>query len=231
MATQSYRDMTSHRLQPMRHFYKGNHLVCNAVPWATQTALFSENAMPAGRCLHLDPTADPGTLPTAKLGCSGNNKVPVWLFRDSDAYSGGFPGPSSVTSTSITWDDGSTGQLLFFVGLEGYELATSEFDKTQTYKVGQYLKAPEHDPGHGGGSAVHAQTIAGIATNDSVLYGRDTIVGIVSPAVFQPLGKIVSGDIIDPDGTAMLPFYTTYRPPVAALTTALLGDIKAFVDA
>lgn len=209
MAT--FRDMTSHRLQPLRHFYQGAHLVVNAVPDAAQAALMTGGYIPAGRCMHLNPATKYGQLPGSKLGCAGNNKIPVWLFRDSDAYSGGFPGDNVATSTAPVWADGSTGQLLHFVGLEGFELATSEFQKARDYTIGDYLKAPEYD----NSGATHANNTAGIVTNDTVRWGTETIVGIVAPGEWAPYGLRSSGSndqVLDPDGTKMLAFYTTYRP-------------------
>jgi hypothetical protein len=207
------RDMVSHRLQPLRYFYDGAHLTCTAVPDSAQSALMTEGFIPAGRCMHLDRTKKPGALQVSKLGCNGGKKIPVWIFRDSDAYSGGFPGHDVTTVNHVTWADGSFGNLLHFVGVEGYELATSEFDTTRTYYVGDWLRAPEADTPL---DATNLNDVAGIVTNNTVRLGRECVVGIVSPNEWAPF-QLTAGSPahqLDPNGTKMLSFYTTYRPPL-----------------
>lgn len=210
----TFRDMVTHRLQPLRHFYQGAHLIVNAVPDAAQAALATGGYIPSGRCMHLSPTTKYGRMPTSKLGCVGHNKIPVWLFRDSDAYSGGFPGQSSASATNIVWADGAYSNLLHFVGLEGYELATSEFKKTVAYVVGQYLIAPE--PATNDTAGMDA---AGIVEPIALGIPDDkTVVGIVAPGEFSPATlrdpvdpSATASQVLDPDGTKMLAFYTTYR--------------------
>jgi hypothetical protein len=148
----------------------------------------------------------------------------VWIFRDSDAYSGGFPGEDSTVVNGPSWADGADGLILHFVGLEGFELATSEYDVSRTYLVGEELRAPEYDPLFAGGASVHINTLAGVVTNQNVRYGRECIIGIVAPSEYSPLinRSAVGNNVIDENGTKILTFYTTYRPPLENVNTAIV---------
>ena len=108
------------------------------------------------------------------------------------------------------------GGILFFTGLEGFELATTEFDQSQEYTVGDYLRAPLHNPG-AADPVAHARDIAGVVTNQGAVYGSTTIVGIVSPG---ELGSRNGETGRDGHRNKVLSFYTTYRPPVEGLVTS-----------
>lgn len=216
------RNMTDHMLTPLKSFWNGSHLVTNGAVDAAQAALSEYKAVPGGRCLHLTDATGPNEVPSAKLGCDGNEKIPVWLYRDSDSYSAGMAGgePDSSTYTGPSWNNGVEQRLLMFVGLEGFELSTTEFDSTQNYTVGQYLVAPEATAG----DADDIQNVAGVATNVAVdnggvvANGAHCIIGIVSPGVSSPMAGAYSGNANgDEYGNDVLSLYTTYRPQIAAL--------------
>ena len=205
------RDMHSHMLTPLRSFSESGHLVANITFDSTEEALSEFGAIPAGRCLHMTNLTGQNQIPVCKWGCEGNEKIPVFLYRPSDSYSGGYPGPDPTTNMGPTWSTGVERRILGYVGMEGFELATTEFDTSRAYKVGHYLKALELSNNT---DADEAQTSAGVLTNNTVRYGADTIVGIVSPGVASPMAK---DNVHDEYHNKVLSFYTTYRPPVEGL--------------
>jgi len=191
-------------------------MITNAGVLASEEALSEYNAIPAGRCMHLTDATSSNETPVAKLGCNGNRKLPVFIFRPSDSFSAGFEGPSSETEFGPTWATGTEKKLLMFVGLEGTELMTTEFDRTRTYKQGDYLRSPELGD-DGAGDAVDAQTIAGMLTNDNVVHGVHTIVGMVSPGSGSPMNDTAERDVY---GNYVLSLHTMYKPPIEGLLTA-----------
>lgn len=226
----SPRNMTRHMLTPLRHFYQGNHLIGHAAMDATEEQYQEYGRHPSGRCMHLVPgQTECGNLPLARLGCEGNNKIPVFLFRDSDSYSGaGFAGPDPAVENGPAWSTGinSVGRHLVFIGLEGFELATTEFDKTAgPYHVGDYLRAPEFDSG-AQDKYENARTVAGILTKGDTPYGASTIVGIVSSSAPNDVDTKQTPDE-NPYGERALSFYTTYRPPVQGLLDGTPVDVGA----
>lgn len=216
--------MTDHMLTPLRSFSEAGHLITNADVLVAEEVLSEYGAIPAGRCMHLTDATGPNQTPVAKLGCVGNNKVPVWIFRPSDSYSAGFEGPDSATEVGPSWDTGVEKKLLMFVGLEGTELITTEFDKTRDYKVGEYLKAPEMGQSGAASELIDAQTKAGVVTNAAVVHGAQTIVGIVSPGAVSPMDDVSGRDVY---GNFGLSLYTCYKPPVAGLIAGIPTDLTA----
>lgn len=221
----SYRDrnMISSMLTPLRGVDENGHLLANVRVSAEEAALSEYGRIPSGRCVHIVPsTADPFTVPLVELGCVGNNAIPGFVFRDSDSWSVGVAGPSSVTSTGPSWSGGVDERLLVYIGLEGYELMTTEFDTDRTYKQGDYLKSPTIASAVADGAADDtdaARNYAGRLTNESVTYGIDTVVGIVSPGVHSPMARAVG---VDSHNNRVLCFYTTYRPPFAAISDTIV---------
>lgn len=223
MAYQYIRTMTAHVLHPLRSKRDPAHLVVNAKVDADQAALFPDEAVPAGRCMHLTRTTASGAMPNAKLGTTGNSKIPVWIYRDSDSYSAGYLGPDPATSIGPGWSTGMEGGILMYVGLEGFELSTTEFDSEIDYVVGDYLRAPEFTTGTGD-DANEARTVAGIVTSADAVFGGATIIGIVSPGF---IGERFDGTGYDPFRNKVLSFYTTYRPPVAGLVAGTPTNLSA----
>ena len=223
MAYQYIRTMTAHVLHPLRSKRDPAHLVVNAMVDSDQAALFVDEAVPAGRCMHLTRTTASGAMPSAKLGTTGNAKVPVWIYRDSDSYSAGYLGPNPATSTGPGWSTGMEGGILMYVGLEGFELATTEFDSEIDYVVGDYLRAPEFTVGTGD-DANEARTVAGVVTSANAVFGASTIIGIVSPGF---IGERFDGTGYDPFRNKVLSFFTTYRPPVAGLVNGTPTNLTA----
>lgn len=216
MAYQYIRNMTKHMLTPLRSKRDPAHLVLNAIPDAVQAALFPDQAIPAGRCMHLVKNTVSGVLPNARLGCTGNAKIPVWIYRASDSYSAGFKGPDPSAANGPGWATGVRGAILMYVGLDGFELSTTEFDDSLTYNVGDYLRAPEANPA-ANPMATEVQDVAGVVTKALAVYGSTTIVGQVSPGYVGDSPRGVVG--MDPFGNKVLTFYTRYIPPVAAIVS------------
>jgi hypothetical protein len=211
----SHRNMTAHMLTPLRAYAESGHLVTNIKTDPVQAAASEFYRIPAGRCLHTTNATGPNEVPICKLGCEGNGKIPVFLFRDSDSYSAGYEGPNPATALVPAWSTGQDSRLLAFVGLEGYELATTEFDTTRTYLVGQALRSPEVGSTAGVTDVqVDVQNHAGMLTNASVVHGADTIVGIVSPGFASPQAEDPG---IDEHLNKVLTFYTRYTPPIQGL--------------
>jgi hypothetical protein len=215
MAYQYIRNMTRHMLTPLRSKRDPAHLVLNAVPDATQAAFFRDQAVPAGRCMHLVKNTGSGELPNAKLGCTGNAKVPVWIYRASDSYSAGYAGPEPSVANGPGWATGMRGAILMYVGFDGFELSTTEYDQDQNYTVGDYLRAPEADA-NAVDMEAEVRNVAGVVTKALAVYGSTTIVGQVSPGY---VGDSPRGVGFDPFGNKVLTFYTRYVPPVAGLVT------------
>lgn len=196
--------MTAHKLEVLRSLdgFEGV-LVKNLTPSAAQEALFPNSGMYAGRCLS---RASDGS---AELGVSGN-RVPYWLFRTSNLPSTGMSSPVAVQNeVDLTYKDGRAHVVLCYAGIEGLELATTEFiASTGTpYALNQFLTAPvasafSTDPEKVAG--------AGVLTNLGAVYGKDPIVGVVSESAKRAPHKV-----------DMLVFYTLYRPPVAGLANGL----------
>lgn len=228
MSNYRLRDMISHMLTPLRGTVEAGHLVTNTRVFGDEAAVSDYGAIPAGRCMHLTGTTDPNTIPVAKLGCSGNNKIPVFIFRSSDSWSVGVAGPDSTQVTHPSWAGGEYEKVLVYVGLEGFELMTTEFDTEQDYKVGDYLCSPEATEAVSASVATDLRdavnNYAGKLTkktlaDSDVLYGVDTIVGIVSAGVHSDMDRDNEHDVY---GNKVLPFYTTYRPPLQGVPAELL---------
>lgn len=220
MAYQYVRDMTQHMLTPLRSKREPGDLVLNVIPDATQAAFFLDQAIPPGRCMHLVKNTGSGVMPNAKLGCTGNGKLPVWIYRASDSHSAGYAGPVPSVARGPGWATGMNGGILCYVGLDGFELGTTEYDQDLTYNVGDYLRAPEADVA-ADPMEDEVRDVAGVVTNALAVYGSTTIVGQVSPG-FVGVGPRGVG--FDPFGNKMLTFYTRYLPPVAATVTGTPTD-------
>lgn len=210
-----HRNMTRHMLTPLRNKREPAHLVANAIPDATQGALFLDRTIPAGRVLHLDKSTGPGVLPGAKLGCTGAGKIPVWLYRPGDSYSAGYISPDP-TINDPSWATGMEGGVLVYIGLEGFEMMTTEYDDSQEYKVGDYVRAPEHNPG-ASDPVAHARDVAGKLTTAGAVFGSTTIVGQVSPGLMA--SHPIDDQGRDPFRNKVMSVYTCYHPPVQQLVT------------
>lgn len=219
------RTMTGSMLTPIRHVYDANRLITGVKCDPTEEAFFLYQAIPSGRCGHLDPNTGTGEKPLFKLGCTGNEKVPCFIFRDSDEPSTGFESSPIPADNGVNWAQGSEGQrVLVYVGFEGMEMATTEFDSGRAYVVGEYLRAPEMGSTYKAATPNQdwARDSAGKLTNDTVVNGADTIVGIVAPGVVRD-----DNPQVDEYKNTVLAFYTTYRPPVAGLITGTPTNITA----
>lgn len=185
-------------LQVLRHYDgDGNLQRVMKIPAAVE-ATFADNAVPAGRVLSLNSATG-----EADLGVPGK-QVPMWLFRRTDRPSGGWKGEPATTATGLTWSDGSVEQFLCFVGIEGLEVATTEFDNAQTYNYNDFVIAPDGPKAIGLGWTLDQ---AGRLTNQGVVYGAHPVVGVVSK---------IPGDYSRFNNTYLV-VYTLYRPPIEGL--------------
>ena len=177
-----------------------NVLVKNVIPSSAQEALFPARNMYAGRCVS---RASNGEV---ELGAKGR-RVPMFLFRGSGAPStGSASSPVAVENeVGLTTQDGAEHRVLAYVGIEGLELATTEFivSSGTNYAINQFLKAPDATDFSGDANILAG---AGKITNHQVVYGKDAVVGITSEIAHRT-----------PHGIPMLCFYTLFRPPVEGL--------------
>ena len=194
--------MTRNNLQVLRAYDGGTVLQRNVKMNDAQSALFSNGAVPAGRCISL------GSDGEGYLGVSGN-RVPMWLFRSTDKPSSGMQGPPATTATEMTWADGSVNAVLAFVGLEGLEIATTEYNKNETFNFNDPLTARMSNNAAYSTDAARAAN-AGVVFKTGVVYGAHPVVGVVSD---PPTGPNNYRRFDQP----YLVFYTCWRPPVAGL--------------
>ncbi len=191
--------MTKNKLEVLRSTKDPARLVKSLKPDPTQEAMWGGAGIPAGRCLHRNAIGE------MELGVIGR-QVPFWLFRDTNKPSGGWSGDSVATSPGPTWADGSEHVLLHFAGIEGLEIATTEFI-AGSYAIHDLLTAPTV-----AGLSTDAQRMAtaGVVTKVGVVHGKTPVVGVViEPAYYVP------------HNINMLVFYTLYRPPIEGLPDGL----------
>lgn len=192
-------NMTPSDLQVLRSYDGHGNLQKNLKPAAAQEALFADGAVPAGRCMSQNSAGE------AELGCEGRD-VPFWSFRRSDRPSGGWSGESPKTATTLTWQDGSNHQFLHFVGMQGLEIATSEFITGQTYTPNTLVAAKKsNDSGYSTDDERAAG--AGKIYSTGVLYGLNNVVGVVS----SPAASFVRF------GLSYVTLYTMYAPPIEGI--------------
>lgn len=133
------------------------------------------------------------------MGCAGDKKgPPIWLWAgayDSDISNKGTPsgtatvgsstyGPPNWVSTMPGRDPANSDQIWGLVGFAGLELETTEFDSTQTYVSGQFLRAVTLDNDANGGVVTNQNASGGaaLATTAAIANSNihtDTIVGQV----------------------------------------------------
>jgi len=196
--------MTRNNLQVLRHYDGDGNLQRNVQMAAAQIALFATGAVPAGRCVSL------GSDGLGYLGVAGS-RVPLWLFRSTDKPSSGMQGPAAASATEMTWADGSVNAVLAFVGLEGLEIATTEYNKSETFNYND-LVACRLSTNAAYTTDTERAAGAGVVFKTGVVHGAHAIVGVVS----QPPTGIGSYSRFD---NAYLCLWTCYRPPVAGLIT------------
>lgn len=202
-------NMTRHKLDVTRTLDGfESALIKNLTPSLAQEALFPNYGIYAGRCMSRAVGGD------AELGVSGN-RVPYWMFRTSNLPSTG--SASSVLAVAdepgLTAQDGATHKVLHYAGIEGLEMATTEYNASSgtAYAINQFLTAL---PASSFSTDPDIVAGAGVVTNAGVVYGKTPIVGIVSETA-----------TVSPHGVAMLKFYTLYRPPIEG--TASLTSVSA----
>lgn len=194
--------MTPTNLQVLRHYDGDGNLQRIIKPAAAAEALFAGAGIPAGRCMSLNASGE------AELGVVGR-RVPFWLFRNTTSPSGGWNGESAQTATDLTWADGSNHAFLFFVGIEGLEIATTEFIAEQTYVYNTLVSSRAADNAALSTDALRRDN-AGKIYSTGVVHGAHPVVGVVS----KPIGAYSKF------GLSYVVLYTLYRPPVEGLINA-----------
>lgn len=203
-------NMVAHKLEVIRTYDGEDTLQVLIKPSPAQLGIFPNSAVYAGRCLHFNSSRQ------GELGVGGH-QVPLWLFRQTDRPSGGFNGTPATSATVLSWQDGTSGSFLGFVGMPGLELGTTEYDPNQTYAINDLLCAKLYTDSSLTTNALKLQ-YAGVVTNQSAIsgaakWGRDPIVGVVSNL-----------DKSSPhQGLSLLKFYTVYMPPIEALVASTPG--------
>lgn len=201
--------MTASNLQVLRHYNGDGNLQRVVKPSAAQELIFKTTGgtgIPAGRCCSLNASGE------AELGVTGR-RVPMWLWRSTDKPSGGWSGDPVSVAPGLTWADGSKHLFLFFVGVEGLEIATTEYIAGQTYAYNTLVSARMSN-----NSAYSTDTEraagAGKVYSTGVLHGAHPVVGVVS---VPPGSYGVSIEGIKRFGSDYLVLYTLYRPPVEGI--------------
>lgn len=194
--------MTEHKLEVARTIDGFENVLIKHVKMSSaQRAKFPHGGVFAGRCVSRNSSGE------AELGVTGH-RVPLWLFRDTNKPStGSFSDPVAVADAPhVTFKSDAVEKTLAYVGIEGLELQTTEFDADETYNINDFLTAPPV------GSMTDPEILesAGVITNAGIVYGRNPIVGIVSEVGFTAPHRI-----------NMLSFYTLYRPAIAGLPNGI----------
>lgn len=178
-------------------------LIKHLKPAAAQELLFPDRGIYAGRCMSRNSAGE------SELGCSGR-RVPYWIIRTSNLPStGSFSSPVPIEQeVGLTVQDGAEHVVLHYAGIEGLEIATTEFLPAATtgvaWAINQLVAAPTSAVV--GGSDAAKLAAAGVVTNAAtVLHGRSAIVGVVSDVTLLT-------DM--PHGVPMIQLYTLYRPPL-----------------
>ncbi len=196
--------MSQHKLEVVKGIdgFEGT-LVKNLKPSAAQEVLFPNAGVYAGRCMSRNSAGE------TELGCAGR-AVPMWQFRTSNLPSTGYSDPISVdTAVDLTQQDGREHRVLYYVGIEGLELITTEYivSTGTAYAHNQFLKAPPASAFSGDANIVAG---AGVVTNAAVVYGKDAVIGVVSELSTLATYRV-----------PMLQFFSLYRPPIEGLAAGL----------
>lgn len=169
-----------------------------------QVAYFGEpyDGIPAGRCFHKNANGQ------AELGCAGF-KVPMFSFEPSNKpQSFKSTGNVATATTTVATTSVARDATRFLVGLEQYEIRTTEFDASLNYAINDPLIAPVVS------GASQAVSAAGKLTKTGAVYGATTIVGVVS----QPF---TAASPTKMHSKAVLCLYTCFLPAVAGLPNGL----------
>jgi hypothetical protein len=156
------------------------------------TVLFD---VPRGRVVHLEKA---GGFDVFLPGVSGSHMA-IFLLNgsaDADVSNPGTTAGSKFMHQAVS----PSGKLSGLVATGGYEIATTAFDKTQTYIPGNLLTAPT------GTQVVDALT-AGVLTNQNAVQYVNAVCGVVS-----------SGATKNHNGVDTLSFWSVYLPAGTAAT-------------
>jgi len=149
--------------------------------------------VPRGRVVHLELASGKEVfLP----GVSGSH-MGIFLLNgssDADVSNPGTTAGGNFMHQAVS----PTGKLSGLVATGGYEIASTEFDATQTYAPGDLLTA---------GTSTSALSTGGVLTNQSAVQYVNAVCGVVS-----------SGASKNHNGVQTLSFWSVYLPAGTAAT-------------
>ena len=191
------RQMTAHTLEAPKGWPSPHAVDYQAAFDATQLGAISGNVAFAGRCVHV---ANDGEF---EFGVTGR-QMPMFLFQNSDDPDVENPGGDPATVAGAWIAIAPTGKINAFVAAGAYELASTEFDATQTYNPNDVLYAAT-------GTTL---ATAGVLTNQG-------IGGAFWPAV-AGVGVVSRGrsstSAANSHGVAEVHFWPQYLPGMNGLT-------------
>jgi hypothetical protein len=157
------RQMTAHTLEAPKGWPSPHAVDFSAAFDATQLATVTGGVAFAGRVAHLNNSGD------YEFGI-GDRDMAIFLFNNSDDPDVENPGGDPATVAGAWIAVAPTGKMMGLVAAGAYELATTEFDATQTYNPGDCL------------TAVTGTTLAtaGVITNQTAVPYTNPVCGVVS---------------------------------------------------
>ena len=190
------RQMTAHTLEAPKGWPSPHAVDYQAVFDATQLSTISGNVAFSGRCVHV---AADGEF---EFGVTAL-QMPLFLWQNSDDPDVENPGGDPATVAGAWVAVAPTGKINALVAAGAYELASTEFDATQTYVPNELLFAAT-------GTTL---ATAGVLTNVAIGDGWPNVpaVGVVSR------GR-TSASAANSHGVAELHFWPQYLPGMAGLT-------------
>lgn len=157
------RQMTAHTLEAPKGWPSPHAVDFQAKFDSTQLGAVSGGVAFAGRVVHLNNSGD------YEFGI-GNRHMPLFLFQNSDDPDVENDGGDAATVANAWVAIAPTGKMLALVAAGAYELASTEFDTTQTYNPNDCL------------TAATGTTLAtcGVLTNQSAVPYTNPVCGVVS---------------------------------------------------
>ena len=149
--------------------------------------------VPAGRVVHLELS---GGKEVFLPGVSSSHMA-IFLLNgagDADVSNPGTPAGGKFMHQAVS----PSGKLSGLVATGGYEIASTEFDTTQTYAPGDLLTA---------GTSTSVASTGGVLTNQSAVQYVNAVCGVVS-----------SGASNNHNGVQTLSFWSVYLPAGTAAT-------------
>lgn len=184
-------------------------LLKNLTPAPTQMAMFDQGFIPAGRVFSINASTG-----NAELGVAGK-RVGFINRRSTGNPSTGFYSDSAAMTAAphVTFKTGMEIKVAMYALVQGMEFATTEYDATQVFALHDHLRAP--DATVLSNNATSIKNLGGKLTNQTVAYGRDNVVGVVTK---------VPG--VNEHNINVIHFFSMYAPPIDDLTSTLKTAIN-----